>query len=303
MNVTKGPGDADCPNCFGKGVTRESADSESLHPPRFHRCQCVLQRDITANVDRGMRKLIEAPRIKSSQLTEVVGDDVWVTAPKPWFTANLRHVAIRMPPTWYFKVVSDADLMTAWLASVALKGKEILDPDAAKVSLTHITIVDLVMPPELLVIRLGIKQARNVATPEVLLEALRHREHAGLPTWVWDTPREMLDKGHICWSPMVAEYMSTWRHMKTRDQVEVHSAPEPGPPPNPHKWANPRERETDVEPEEYTDQEPQEAVEAEELTGLKDAGGHVDLNLSKGRPTLAGSSGGRKTLWGQGEDE
>jgi len=261
----------------------------------------VLQRDITANVERGMRKIIEAPAIKASQLTEAVEQDVWITAPKPWFTANLRHVAIRMPPTWYFKVVSDADLMTAWLASVALKGKEILDPDAAKVSLTHITVVDLVMPPELLIIRLGIKQARNVATPEVLLEALRHREHAGLPTWVWDTPREMLDNGHICWSPMVAEYLSTWRHMRTRESDVPTPRPtsRATPPTNPHEWANPRNKESAIDPDEYEDKEPPQAPETEEIDELKGSQGHIDLSgRPKGRPTLADSGGGRKTLWG-----
>jgi hypothetical protein len=303
-----GPGDKNCKHCEGSGTIRETAPETVLkrgsHPPRFRRCECVLQRDIAANVERGMRKLMEAPKIEESPLIKAIVNDVWVTASKTWFTANLRHIAIRQPPTWYFKVISDADLMTAWLASIALKGKDILDPDAAKVSLTHITIVDLVMPPDLLVIRLGIKQARNVATPEVLLEALRHREHAGLPTWVWDTPREMLDVGHICWSSMVAEYMSTWRHVRTRDAIPTPTQ-KPDVLENPHAaWAeNPSKEDSD--PDAYEDQEPAVASKPEEISELKGAAGHIDLSLRpKGRPTLARSSGGRKTLWGnEGEGE
>ena len=259
--MTWGPGDEKCPDCHGKGVLPDGIGDSELergkHPPRFRRCQCVLQKDIAANVERGMRKLMEAPRIKSSPLLGRIQEDLWITASKPWFMANLRHVAIRQPPTWYFKVITDADLMTAWLASAALKGKEILDPDASKVSLTHITLVDLVMPPELLIIRMGVKQARNVASPEVFLEALRHREHAGLPTWVWDTPTEMLATGHICWSPMVEEYLSTWKHLKTKESKMYAEA----------------QTSSDV---------------------LKGSGKHVDL-VPRGRRSIS-SGKGRKTL-------
>lgn len=220
--MSEGPGKPDCEVCRGRGIIPVKFDdaptqpTEGVRPPQYDRCLCVLQQDIARNVERGMRKLMKAPVIPKSKFSKFLERDLWVTANKVTFMANLRHVAVRSPPTWYFKVVSDADLMTSWLASVALKGKDILDPDAAKVSLEHVTLVDLVMPPHLLIVRLGIKQARNVASPEVFLEALRHREHAGLPTWVWDTPEETLDRGHICWSHAVMEFLENWDHLTFR---------------------------------------------------------------------------------------
>lgn len=216
--MSLGPGDPKCKFCGGQGVIKAPRE-DSLHlqrgehPPAYRRCPCVLRRDIIANVERGMRGLSEAPVVSSSPFMERTHSNLWVTATKAWFMAHLRHVAIRHPPTWYFKVVTDADLMTAWLASVALKGKDILDPDAAKVSMTHLTLVDLVEPPELLIVRLGVKAARNVASPEVLLEALHHRDHIGMPTWLWDTPSMRLADGHVSYSPMVGDEVSTWEHI------------------------------------------------------------------------------------------
>jgi len=223
-----GPGEPNCKKCGGRGVLRvETAEDLHLqrgtHPPSYRRCPCVLRRDIIANVDRGMRGLSSAPVVKESPLPAHLENDLWITASRTWFRAHLRHIAIRQPPQWYFKVITDADLMTAWLASVALKGKEILDPDAAKVSLTHLTLVDLVMPPTLLIVRLGVKQARNVASPEVLLEALRSREHEGKPTWVWDTPLERLTEGHTCFSVYVRDYLSDWAHLGTASQSPIQS--------------------------------------------------------------------------------
>ena len=215
--MTNPVGKPGCPVCGGEGVVlveeEERFGAQSVrHPPAFRRCKCVLHLDILSNVEKGMPGLSKAARVKESTLPAFSNENLWVTAPKPWFTAHLRHVAIRQPPTWYFKVVSDVDLITAWLASAALKGQEILDPDAANVSLAHLTLVDLVTPPTLLIVRLGVKVARNVAAPEVLLEALQHRAHLNLPTWIWDQPTYPLEEGHICYSAQVGDYLSDWNH-------------------------------------------------------------------------------------------
>ena len=225
------PGDPACPECSGDGVVlvpvvEELGAQRIVHPPAYRRCKCVLQRDILLNVERGMSGLSEAPKVATSKLINYTTKDLWLTATAPWFKAHLRHAAIRQPPAWYFKVVSDADLITAWLASVALKGQSILDPDAALVSMTHLTLVDLVAPPHLLILRLGVKVARNVATSEVLLETLGIRNHLHLPTWVWDQPGHKLAEGHLCYSPSVEDFLSDWTH----STVAAADSPEPSSP-------------------------------------------------------------------------
>ena len=73
------------------------------------------------------------------------------------------------------------------------------------VSTKYLTIPDLVDPPDLLIIRMGVKVARNEAASEVLSEALNLRIHAGKPTWVWDEPLHPLNSGHLFWSKAVAQ--------------------------------------------------------------------------------------------------
>ena len=191
----------DCPKCNGTG--RVPAETKAPHPPSFTRCICVLHEDIIINVERGMTGLAQAAPIDGSILAEKHNKNLLVTAPSRWMLRNLRHVAIRMPPTWFFKVVSDADLVTAWLSSTAIKGIEIFDADAFAVSTKYLSIPDLVMPPDLLVIRMGVKAARNSASPEVLAEALNIRRHSERPVWVWDEPTHPLGPGHMFWSDAV----------------------------------------------------------------------------------------------------
>jgi hypothetical protein len=164
-------------------------------------------------MEKGWKGLSKASSIDASELRSLENNNVWVTSSLFDFRKNLRHVAARMGPNWAFTVKSDADLMVSWLASIALKGADILDPDAASVSLNHLTLVDLVEPPDLLVIRLGVKAARNVAMPEVLMEALTHRSHLEKPTWVFDQPSYPLREGHIAYSEDVMEILSDFRRV------------------------------------------------------------------------------------------
>lgn len=196
----------DCPHCGGSGSI--PADPNPPHPPTFHRCVCVLQADILANVDRGMKGLPNAPIIPESPLMDLVDRDVILQGAGEVVRANIRHVAVRQPPVWMFKVVSDADLVTAWLSSTVIKGIEIFDADAFAVSTQYLSIPDLVIPPDLLIIRMGVKVARNSAAPEVLAEALRTRQHADRPTWFWEDNLHPIGPGHLFWSDAVGEALA-----------------------------------------------------------------------------------------------
>jgi hypothetical protein len=128
-----------------------------------------------------------------------------------------------MGPRWYFQVVSDAVLMDAWLSRDIA---EVWDPDVdairRTVSSKYAQLSDLVDPPELLIIQLGVKAARNKAMPEVLLEAL-HRRYLmqdGKPTWLLDQPVYPLAEGHISYSDRIAELLTTWKHVDLGDDLE-----------------------------------------------------------------------------------
>lgn len=213
---SEGPGDKDCPHCHGAGVILVPRREGAKGPPEYTRCTCTLRKDILANVEKGYKGLSKANPVKKSKLIGKDGVNLWITGDSDKFLRHLRHVAIRKPPTWHFKVTSDVDLMSAWLAGLAVKGAEILDADVSSVrsSTEYLTLVDLVLPPELLIIRVGVKAARNQAAPEVLLEALTHRQFNGLPTWVWDTPDYVLGPGHISYSQAVGKELKGWERVK-----------------------------------------------------------------------------------------
>ncbi len=206
--------DPECPHCGGTGMVE--AEPHPPHPPIFDRCKCVLYGDVRMNVERGMQGLWGQARLQMSPLLGREEDNLWITSGQE-FLSHLRYVAVRQSPTWMFKVVSDAELTTAWLASIAVQGRDILDADAYKVSTRALTIPDLVLPPDLLIIRMGIKVTRNSAASECLGEALNLRSHEGRATWLWDEPHAPLDVGHLFWSDRVALILRPWEHLDNLD--------------------------------------------------------------------------------------
>jgi len=205
-----GAPDLNCDLCAGTGMVE--VEGPSPHPPSFRRCDCALRKDILQNVERGLNGLSSVRAIPSSPLVDLEGGNLWVTSGES-FLPHLRHLAIRKPVTWNFRVVSDAELVTAWLSTVALKGKDIIDADAYMVSTKFLSIPDLVVPPDLLIIRMGIKVARNAASSEVLAEAISTRIHEMKPTWIWDEPDRPLNSGHLFWSDAVGRLIKPWSRL------------------------------------------------------------------------------------------
>tara|TARA_B100000900_G_scaffold25513_1_gene19839 strand:+ start:82 stop:801 length:720 start_codon:yes stop_codon:yes gene_type:complete len=210
--------DEKCKQCFGTGHVEIGGDGP--HPPIYERCSCVIHKDVIANVERGMPGLSKYGKIEKSGLMEKLKTNMWITA-GPNFLKHVRHVMLRQPPTYFFKVVSDAELVTAWLASISLRGGEIHDADAYLISTKFMTIPDLVVPPDLVIIRMGVKVARNSAAPEVLAEAINTRFHEGKPTWVWDEPSHPLNSGHLFWSGDVARTLSHFERLQSKSSSKV----------------------------------------------------------------------------------
>lgn len=228
-------GDASCSLCRGRGRLLVPNPPGYRGPSALKLCQCVIVRDLRANLERGFAGLTSAFKLKTSHILGKETQNLWVTADEDWFRAHLRYVALRHAPTWDFRVVTDADLIQAWLATAAAKGMEIFDADARREaelrSLRYMTLTDIAASASLLVIRLGVKTAANREMPNVFLETLLMRAHMGLPTWVWDQPLMPLAMGHLCWSEQVQQILEGWPRAagKAADLEEVVPVPVPRP--------------------------------------------------------------------------
>lgn len=193
---------------------------EKRHPmaigPQTQVCSCVRNRDILQNMNRGWRGLADAKAVTESPLLNNVKSNVWITSSDETLRRHMKYVAAHHPARWYFAVITDTDLMDSWLHHVPnwdIKDPDVLSGRGDKPTDKYTALVDLIEPPELLIICLGVKSARNSAMPEVFLEALRHRKHLKKPTWIVDTPEKQLAEGHLAWNSEVSDFLADWMYL------------------------------------------------------------------------------------------
>ena len=204
-------GDPDCPLCKGRGVV--STEYMGFPGGATASCDCRYAHDVKLNVERVWKGLFKARTIEDSPLLGLDKRNLVVTASQPDFRRHLRHTAIRKGPHWDARVVSDAALAQAWLATVV----GVFDADVLRsrergkvVSEDFVTLVDIAVPFDLLIIQLGVKAAKNREMPGVLLEVLHERGHRDLPTWLIESPAYPLTQGHICWDARIEDFLVGW---------------------------------------------------------------------------------------------
>jgi len=188
-------------------------------------CICVYKRDLLANVKRVWKVLLSVDSVEHSPLLALANQNMWITASSYTLKRHMRHVAFRMGTQWDARVVADATLITAWLSTAknvrdgdivqpTVEGREYDGPPSDAFQ----TLVDLVAPFGLLIIRLGIKAAANKEMAPVLAEALNEREMLGKPTWVIDSPGHPLRAGHKCFSEEVMTILEDFGRVVLPDE-------------------------------------------------------------------------------------
>jgi hypothetical protein len=213
--------DPNCQKCGGKGWIY--APSMLVLPGERGGRYCSCARDYMrlANMERIWKSLSEAtmPAMlrEEAPLKKLIKHNVWITAKDGDFRAHLKAVAFNMHDMWDARVYSDKDLLKAWLNTAYAQGHKIYDTelDESMVTVKAMYIDELVEPPELVILLLGVKQAPNKETPNVLLEAIQSRRHIGKPMWIVDQPDHRIDQmHHRGYSEQLEGLLGHWPHLR-----------------------------------------------------------------------------------------
>lgn len=207
-----------CDKCGDYGFLQQ--DEGPMGIPQAIPCECRVEKILNQQAEKAWTGLSELPLRQKTSLSKVIEKSAIISADKSALTVNLRTALwLHRKPYRFVKVVSDATLMSAWLSNISLSNSEIYDPDFQR-DIKAGSLEDLAESPDLLIIRLGVKMARNSAMPEVLGEAIELRRHLNKPTWVVCEPDKPLEEGHISWSRAVEEMLEGWPILKLSRPVQ-----------------------------------------------------------------------------------
>lgn len=210
-----------CKKCGGAGYLQK--DDGYMGMPYAIPCSCTVKKALNIQAERAWKGMTNVKLSRSSQLKTKVDKNCVVVGSKHDLMLNLRSaLAYRKKPEEFVKVVSDATLMSAWLSNLQYAQSEIIDPDFQR-DIRVQSLEDLAESPSLLIVRLGVKMARNSAMPEVLVETIELREHLSKPTWIVEEPNRPLQEGHLSWSRAVDETLEGWEriNLMQRNKSEV----------------------------------------------------------------------------------
>lgn len=199
-----------CPKCGGTGFLYEAS---LLDGGRY--CECMLVTLKLHNMEQIWRSLSKAhaPEGKS-KLAKYVDQNLWVTSPLDVFRGHLKALCYEMPSSWDARVRSDADILDAWFGTAKAQGVKIFDLEVADSNIKAIDIPDLVGPPSLVILVLGVKRLPNRETPNAVLEAISYRQHDHVPTWVVDHPEHSIESAdHNAYSEDLEAILQGWTHI------------------------------------------------------------------------------------------
>lgn len=178
-----------CSICNGVKFTREVQKNDwGVEILYMKPCVCALIERFHARVGN---EIFHAMTLSSSPLRSKMTSDLFIEANRLDLLPHLKHVFWYAGMDYFFRMVTDSELMDAWLS----KGKESSSDFQGYSSLR-----DAVEDPSLLIIFIGVMTYPNRALPGVFLEALKLRNHKGLPTWIVSARDNTFTQGHLCWS-------------------------------------------------------------------------------------------------------
>lgn len=205
------PTEGVCQRCGGQGfIWQDSFNME--------KCICSLEASLEQKLHdsiRGITTHISADKLAKSGVS--LDADLYLKVPwhkaRVWLASAIRER--HRSRSFVHNVVSDSEILSAWLSPAR---RETFEGDERDGLFTQrvATLEDLIRPPELLVIRLGILGYKNQAMSGILLESLMLRkEIERKPTWVVVDPDEPLVDGHRCWSSVLEKYLDNHFITKT----------------------------------------------------------------------------------------
>ncbi len=199
--------DKNCPKCKGYGFTL--TEEVYMGSPVTVQCVCMLKEALKLQCEKAWKDLSSVPVDRKSPMIGKMKENLRLIASQNELAIHLRTAILsERNPILNIRVVSDATLISAWLSNVSEDNK--VDPDLIR-DINVRGLEDLAEAPDLLIVRLGVKRARNSATSEVLIETIELRQHLNRATWIVEEPSKPLQEGHLAWSSALEETLNGWK--------------------------------------------------------------------------------------------
>ena len=215
---TRSPGNPACSRCRGVGDVQ--IEGVWVH------CVCVARlskvQRVRACWPPDVLRAAGRNEVRQSALDGRLRENLRIRAERGVLVSHLARAVVASGRIELVRIASDADLVDAWLANVG----DLRDGEAVghrgEQEARYRNVSDLVAPPKLLVLYVGVRAARLADLPDLILEAIQVRQQRGLATWVVDTVDRPLAEGRCpAWREDLAAMLAGWPTVRLNSAQEV----------------------------------------------------------------------------------
>lgn len=185
----------ECTKCSDLGVIDRNG--------KLYECDCAFVRRLSTTIPSYIKQAHYQAEHLQLGLLKHTDKSIYIKSTWQDMKAIMKALYF-MYPQKFIRVTSDAEIRDVYVGSKSRAAKsEDFDGEVFN------NLADLIVGPELLIVRLGEIKNKNKAAPGALLESLKYRVDYGRPVWVWTDLECPFNLGSFAYSEPVAEVLAT----------------------------------------------------------------------------------------------
>lgn len=221
-----------CNICSGAGVIEKKGV--------LYSCECESNKRLAQAMPMNIQLAEVTAKHLALPVVRAFNKSVFVKGSRTDINSIIKTLFLLNPSKW-IKLTSDVEIRNIYVGSMS-KAAHSADYDGE----VYNNLQELVEPPDLVIIHLGVLSNKNKAAPGALEEALTHRFNKLRPVWAFSTYESPFTSASYAFSPRVSEVidnhmipvvlpkLSTERQsasvVESSNIVPESSQPEPDPP-------------------------------------------------------------------------
>ena len=186
---------AECTKCSDLGVIERDG--------KLYECDCAFVRRLSSVIPSYVKKIHYQKEHLQLGLLKHTDKSIYIKSTWQDMKAIVKALYF-MYPSKFIRITSDAEIRDVYVGSKSRTAKS--EDFNGEV---YNNLSDLIIGPDLLIIRLGEIKNKNKAASGALLESLQYRIDYGRPVWVWTDLECPFNLGSFSYSESVAEVLST----------------------------------------------------------------------------------------------
>jgi hypothetical protein len=185
-----------CKECMGSGTIERDG--------KLYNCECYYIKQSQQSMPLYVQRAIVTPQHLELPIIQAIDKILFIKGTRADINAIIKAVMLKYNAKW-IKLTSDAEIRNVYVGSMSKQSRS--EDYTGEI---YNNIQDLMDPPDLVIIHLGVISNKNKAAPGALEEALAHRINGAKPVWAFSLADNPFTSSSFAYSLRVDELINSY---------------------------------------------------------------------------------------------